>query len=100
MSDETLNPSGTVPSGDPVKKVPTHGNLNDEQQTSKDMTYSPASGRETEERQQSSDSQAFNDEDIDADQVNLLPGTGGPDDVGDIEVDPSEIDLEGNAGIS
>jgi hypothetical protein len=34
------------------------------------------------------------DEDIDADQVQLLPGTGGPDDVGDVEVDPADIHLD------
>jgi hypothetical protein len=100
MSDETLNPSGTVPSGDPVRNAPTHGDLNDKEQTGKDMSYSPSSGRETEELQESPDSQALDDSDIDAENVNLLPGTGGPDDVGDIEVDPDEIDLEGNAGIS
>ncbi|GHD49416.1 hypothetical protein [Mycetocola manganoxydans] len=100
MSDETLNPPGTVPSGDPVTKPRTDGDLTDQEQTGKDMSYSPSSGQETEERQQSSDSEAFNDSDIDQDNVNLLPGTGGPDDVGDIDVDPGEIDLEGNAGIS
>jgi hypothetical protein len=99
MSDETLNP-GTAPSGDPVKNPPTDGNLNDREQTGKDMSYSPSSGRETEELQDSPQSQALDDHDIDAANVNLLPGTGGPDDVGDIEVEPDEIDLEGNAGIS
>jgi hypothetical protein len=100
MSDETLNPAGAVPSGDPVTKAPTGGNLNDQDQTGKDMSYSPSSGRETEEKQESADSHAFDDQDIDPENVNLLPGTGGPDDVGDVEVDPDEIDLEGNAGIS
>lgn len=95
MSDETLN--GKNPSGDPVNQAPTGGNLSDSDQTDKDMSYSPSSGRETEQLQES---QALDDQDIDASNVNLLPGTGGPDDVGDIEVDPDEIDLEGNAGIS
>ncbi|RLP70288.1 hypothetical protein D9V29_10575 [Mycetocola manganoxydans] len=83
-----------------MTKPRTDGDLTDQEQTGKDMSYSPSSGQETEERQQSSDSEAFNDSDIDQDNVNLLPGTGGPDDVGDIDVDPGEIDLEGNAGIS
>ncbi|MET0480467.1 MAG: hypothetical protein ABWY23_08590 [Mycetocola sp.] len=99
MSDETLNP-GNAPSGDPVTQANTGGNLNDTEQTDKDMSYSPSSGRETEELQDSPQSQALDDQDIDPENVNLLPGTGGPDDVGDIEVDPDEIDLEGNAGIS
>ena len=95
MSDETRDPGN-----DPTNTAPTDGNLSDEQQTDKDVSYSPSSGRETEQLQESSDSQALDDTDIDASNVNLLPGTGGPDDVGDIEVDPDEIDLEGNAGIS
>jgi hypothetical protein len=31
--------------------------------------------------------------DIDPDEVNVLPGTGGPDDAGDIEVGPDEVDI-------
>ena len=100
MSDETLNPGNNIPSGDPVRQVPTGGDLNDRQQTGKDMSYSPSSARETEELQDAPDSAALDDADIDPDDVKVLPGTGGPDDVGDIDVDPGEIDLEGNAGIS
>lgn len=100
MSDETLNPGGTTESGDPVHRVPS-GDLNDREQTTKDRSYSPSSSRETEELQQEgSDSLALDDPAIDEDDVNLLPGTGGPDDVGDIEVDPDEIDLSGHAGLS
>lgn len=28
--------------------------------------------------------------------VNVLPGTGGPDDVGDVEVDPDELNMSGH----
>lgn len=78
----------------------TDGDLSDSEQTGKDVSYSPSSGRETEELQGSSDSAALDDADIDAADVNVLPGTGGPDDVGDVDVNPDDIDLPGNAGIS
>lgn len=78
----------------------TDGDLSDSEQTGKDVSYSPSSGRETEELQESSDSAALDDADIDAADVNVLPGTGGPDDVGDVDVNPDDIDLPGNAGIS
>jgi len=100
MSDETLNPGKNIPSGDPVRPASTDGDLTDREQTSKDMSYSPSSGRETEELQEAPNSAALDDADIDPNDVNVLPGTGGPDDVGDVDVDPDDIDLEGNAGIS
>lgn len=102
MSDETLNPGKNIPSGDPVRNANTDGDLSDTEQTGKDMSYSPSSGRETEVLQDSPDSAsaALDDTDINPDDVNVLPGTGGPDDVGDVEVDPADLDLEGNAGIS
>ncbi|PWC06050.1 hypothetical protein [Mycetocola zhujimingii] len=98
MSDETLNPGQGIPSGDPVEETPS-GDLNDVEQTTKDRSYSPSSAVETEELQNAGgDSPALDDPDIDNDNVTLLPGTGGPDDVGDIDVDPGEIDMSGNAG--
>jgi hypothetical protein len=82
MSDDELN-DGDLNDGD----------LNDNEQTRKDMSYSPASGRETERMQHDgTDSPALDDPDIDPSRVNALPGTGGPDDVGDIEFDPDELD--------
>lgn len=78
----------------------TTGDLSDSEQTGKDVSYSPSSGRETEELQDSPDSAALDDTDIDAADVNVLPGTGGPDDTGDVDVDADDIDLPGNAGIS
>lgn len=53
----------------------------DADQTEKDRSYSPASERETEVKQEESDGAA------------VRPGTGGPDDVGDIPV-PPEDDLD------
>ena len=32
----------------------------------------------------------------DADDVRVLPGTGGPDDVGDVDVDPDELNMSGH----
>ena len=62
----------------------------------KDMVYSPESERETRSFQSRpvESSEAVRDPDIDADQVQVLPGTGGPDDVGEIDVDPGEINLD------
>lgn len=43
------------------------------------------------------DSQAIRqDSDIDVDAVNVLPGTGGPDDVGDMEVEPDDYNRSGH----
>ena len=36
------------------------------------------------------------DPEIDAGAVNVLPGTGGPDDVGDVELDPAEYNRDGH----
>jgi hypothetical protein len=67
--------------------------LNDAEQTQNDMSYSPASGNETEQLQHDqADSAALDDPDIDAERINALPGTGGPDDAGDIEFDPDELE--------
>ena len=65
----------------------------------KDMSYSPESERDTEAKQDSSPmaSQTAQDPDVDADQIEVLPGTGGPDDVGEIDVDPSELNLSGDS---
>jgi hypothetical protein len=53
----------------------------------KDMRYSPASDTDTEELQDDQpDSPALDDPEIDADAVNVLPGTGGPDDEGDVDL--------------
>ncbi len=57
----------------------------DAEHTRRDMSYSPASGRETEELQKRpEDSRALDDPEIDASRVRVLPGTGGPDDPGDV----------------
>ncbi|BDZ46425.1 hypothetical protein [Naasia aerilata] len=69
----------------------------DEEQTIKDRAYSPATEREQEVRNApgGQDSLAKEDPDIDADAVHLLPGTGGPDDQGDVDVPDEEFSLNG-----
>jgi hypothetical protein len=42
-------------------------------------------------------STAVDDPDVATDDVRVLPGTGGPDDVGDIDVDPAELNLDGHS---
>jgi hypothetical protein len=74
----------------------THAPLDDERQTEKDVSYSPASDRETAERQKSP-AQSPATDDVDAD-VTTLPGTGGPDDSGDVDADPDEIDIPRDTG--
>lgn len=61
----------------------------------RDTVYSPGSDSETTSRQANpTRSEATDDEEIDADDVKLLPGTGGPDDSGDVEVNPDDIDFD------
>ncbi len=61
----------------------------------RDTVYSPASESEMQERQRDpAQSEATEDADIDADAVKVLPGTGGPDDTGDVDVDPGDIDFD------
>lgn len=52
----------------------------------KDTVNSPSSERETAAKQGQQPAE---------DEVNVLPGTGGPDDGGDVEVDPADLNLSG-----
>jgi hypothetical protein len=63
----------------------------------KDTVYSPASEREQEVRNAPGGQTGMpeRDPDVDGDAVNLLPGTGGPDDQGDIDVPDEEFNLDG-----
>ena len=63
----------------------------DTEQTRKDTSYSPASETETQAKQDGSRPEAI-DPDA-ADKVKVAPGTGGPDDVGDVEVNDEDINL-------
>ncbi len=71
--------------------------LDDDRQTAKDMSYSPASDTETHEKQVDPDPDSL-DDDIDRDDIAVVPGTGGPDDVGDVEVDPDDLNLPRDTG--
>lgn len=65
---------------------------NDDETVQKDMRYSPSSGRETQSAQQYPDDSAhLTDPDIDTAAVKSVPGAGGPDDAGDIDVDVDNL---------
>ncbi len=66
--------------------------LNDAQQTRKDVAYSPSSEAETAAKQDGVDPEDL-DDGIDPDAVRAVPGTGGPDDTGDVDVDPDDLHL-------
>ncbi len=78
--------------GDPGRKFvrETDGPLNDEEQTTKDRSYLWGSERETQIKQ---DDQSTHAPDVDTEKVDLLPGTGGPDDNGIVDVEPGEIHI-------
>jgi hypothetical protein len=65
----------------------------------KDTSYSPASETETQHKQHDPLPDTI-DEDIDPADVNVAPGTGGPDDAGDVDVDPGEINLPGKDAVT
>ena len=62
----------------------------------KDANNAPNSITSTEELQRNPEDSPALDQDVDASAVKTLPGTGGPDDEGDIEVDPGELNLDGH----
>ncbi|WP_239065623.1 hypothetical protein [Microbacterium hibisci] len=66
--------------------------LSEQESLRKDMSYSPASETETQHKQKDALPDTV-DPDIDAHAVRVVPGTGGPDDVGDVDVDPDDLDL-------
>jgi len=60
----------------------------------KDMTYSPASETETQHKQDDPLPDGV-DDDIDPDDIRVVPGAGGPDDAGDVDVDPEDLHMPG-----
>jgi hypothetical protein len=80
----------TDSAGDPGRNEvqDTDAPLGDEGLTAKDRAYAPASERETQVKQ---DDQSTDAPDVDTSDVDLLPGTGGPDDYGIVEPDAGEI---------
>ncbi|MDF2444511.1 MAG: hypothetical protein JWR01_2714 [Subtercola sp.] len=82
---------------DAAKHHSLHG-ISERDQTALDRVNSPQSEDETEVLQDEAvaDSDGV-DAETDVADIQVLPGTGGPDDVGDIEVDPSELNLSGDS---
>jgi hypothetical protein len=72
--------------------APDNSGLSEADSVRKDMSYSPASETETQQKQAEGLPETV-DDDIDPDQVEVTPGAGGPDDVGDVEVDPEDLNL-------
>jgi hypothetical protein len=66
--------------------------LSETEQVRKDITYSPASEAETQHKQDDPLPETV-DDDISASDVRAVPGTGGPDDVGDVDVDAEDLNL-------
>jgi hypothetical protein len=61
-------------------------------------SYPDSNDRDITAKQSTStlDSAAFDDPDVDSTKVEVLPGTGGPDDVGDIEIEPDDYNRTGH----
>ncbi len=68
--------------------------LTEQQSLRKDMSYSPASEAETQAKQADPLPETL-DSDIDLGAVRAVPGTGGPDDAGDVDIDPDDLNLPG-----
>jgi hypothetical protein len=67
--------------------------LDDTEQTRKDVSYSPGSETETAAKQRDPLPDAIvEDAEIDPSQINAVPGTGGPDDAGDVDLDPEDVE--------
>jgi hypothetical protein len=65
---------------------------NDDDTIDKDRSYSPASEQEQRRAQEDPrSSSTLDDPEVDSGSVKSLPGTGGPDDVGEIDVDEEAI---------
>lgn len=72
----------------------SHSDASESDIVRKDMSYSPASETETQQKQRDPLPETL-DDDIDPDDVRVVPGTGGPDDAGDVEVDPDDLNMPG-----
>lgn len=59
----------------------------EQEKVERDRSYAPSSGRETEVKQHDQSTHAG----VESDEVMQLPGTGGPDDTGDVMPDPDNI---------
>ena len=91
-------PSDTSATTDGVGYAGTADTAPDRRDSDDPTADFPRSEATTAEMQRSAteDSPAV-DEDTDLDAVQALPGEGGPDDGGDIEVDPDDLNLSGDS---
>lgn len=78
---------------DELPPAPPAQGLPEEESVRKDISYSPASETETARKQSEGSPAAEADPDIDESDVKIEPGTGGPDDVGEVDVDPDDLNL-------
>ena len=74
--------------------APKNSGLSEADAIRKDRSYSPASESETEHKQEDPLPDTI-DDDIDPDDVRVVPGTGGPDDGGDVDVAAEDLNLPG-----
>ncbi|GAA1833818.1 hypothetical protein [Agromyces salentinus] len=87
-ADETASPPN------PERGGGTPEPLSDREQTRKDVSESPGSEAETAAKQADPLPEGI-DDDLDLDHVRAVPGTGGPDDAGDVDVDPADLRMPG-----
>jgi hypothetical protein len=96
--DKTRFAAGENDEGPPPPRstdLPDSG-LSEDDAVGKDRSYSPASETETEHKQDDPLPETI-DDDIDEDDIRVVPGTGGPDDVGDVDVDPADLNMPGRS---
>jgi hypothetical protein len=77
---------------DEPPSAPDQSALSEQESVRKDTSYSPASETET-QRKQEDPLPNHLDGDIDMDAVRAVPGTGGPDDTGDVDFHPEDVQL-------
>jgi hypothetical protein len=70
--------------------------LSDTELTAKDTSESPGSESETRAKQADAVPDTV-DPDIDRSSIRAVPGTGGPDDEGDVDVDEADLNMTGRS---
>ena len=92
--DRPSTEAAARPNPEAVQREPAP--LDDADQVRKDVSESPGSERETAAKQRDPLPDTL-DDDLDTSQVRAVPGTGGPDDAGDVDIDPGELHLPGHS---
>ncbi|MET0975877.1 MAG: hypothetical protein ABWX82_09435 [Leifsonia sp.] len=88
--------SGEITDADFARNGSGNSGLSDSELTEKDTAESPGSESETAAKQADPIPDGV-DDDIDRSQILAVPGTGGPDDAGDVEVDPADLNMPGRS---